>query len=976
MSYPVMRVNFSLEEIAENFTLLDSDHRLLSQIRSEAGRLGSAVFLCSLRYLGYLPRRSAIPAKITRFIANQLAVDPGMLRRYRWNGGSADRHLVLIRRYLKLRPPDLADRSRMQELIKSKVGEAWSKRELLEIAVILFREQGLELPRERELIRLIVSARRSYLQEIYATISRRIQGEVLEKMRQCFRAKGEDSSVTMLEWLTSSPGKPGRKALNMEVNKLKTLRGIGLDSQKIFADVPPRIFRAFRNRARGETVAQLRRHPKERQVTLLACLLCSRLTEVSDQVVQLFLDIVRKAHRRGEHATESEVIGSVPKFLNNRKLLKKVVRASSDQPDAAIKPQLIAVLGNEVYQSFLDEQDGPSYELMRTQNIRKRVSVYRATIDTVLEALDFRANNPKYQPLMDGLELVKHYRKSRRSHFAESEAPKAILTGFWRDVLVEEGQINKAHFEVCILGKLEKALKSKEVWVQGTHRFRNPDEDLPADWQENRSLYYERRNLPLDPSTFLTPLRNELESALVDFQSSLTQAEQEVRIQYPGGGSRGIFKLPRIQARPCRPILDSIKERVIGRWGILDLLDILIEADRQVEFIRYFPTSAERQVLGLAETRRRLLLVLFGLGTNMGLKRIHAAAAPDCSYNDLRYFLRRFITKDALREANAALVNRILAVRNPAIWGSGTACASDGKHLGAWEQNPVTEWHPHYDTRGVMVYWHVQTNATCIYSQLKRISASQVASMIEGLVRHDTEMRLESNCVDSHGQSEVAFAFCRILGFKLLPRLKRIKDIRLCIPDKASMAQLMALKGVVAAREPIDWKLIEEQYDEMVRHVVAVAEGTGPTESILRRFNSSNSTNPVYKAFIELGKAEKTRFICRYLMEPEMRREINDALNVVENWNSCVEFICYGRKVELQSNDPEIQELTVLAIHLLQNALVLSNTLMVERVLSDGILEHMEEEDFRALTPLFTSNVNPYGDFELNLDKPSFLDAA
>jgi TnpA family transposase len=111
-------------------------------------------------------------------------------------------------------------------------------------------------------------------------------------------------------------------------------------------------------------------------------------------------------------------------------------------------------------------------------------------------------------------------------------------------------------------------------------------------------------------------------------------------------------------------------------------------------------------------------------------------------------------------------------------------------------------------------------------------------------------------------------------------------------------------------------------------------------------------------------------------MEPEMRREINDALNVVENWNSCVEFICYGRKVELQSNDPEIQELTVLAIHLLQNALVLSNTLMVERVLSDGILEHMEEEDFRALTPLFTSNVNPYGDFELNLDKPSFLDAA
>jgi TnpA family transposase len=50
--------------------------------------------------------------------------------------------------------------------------------------------------------------------------------------------------------------------------------------------------------------------------------------------------------------------------------------------------------------------------------------------------------------------------------------------------------------------------------------------------------------------------------------------------------------------------------------------------------------------------------------------------------------------------------------------------------------------------------------------------------MIEGLIRHDTEMRVEKNFVDSHGQSEVAFAFCRVLGgVRLMPRLKRIKLI-------------------------------------------------------------------------------------------------------------------------------------------------------------------------------------------------------
>lgn len=35
-------------------------------------------------------------------------------------------------------------------------------------------------------------------------------------------------------------------------------------------------------------------------------------------------------------------------------------------------------------------------------------------------------------------------------------------------------------------------------------------------------------------------------------------------------------------------------------------------------------------------------------------------------------------------------------------------------------------------------------------------------------------MSVEQQYVDSHGQSEVAFAFFRMLGFDLLPRLKNI----------------------------------------------------------------------------------------------------------------------------------------------------------------------------------------------------------
>jgi TnpA family transposase len=84
----------------------------------------------------------------------------------------------------------------------------------------------------------------------------------------------------------------------------------------------------------------------------------------------------------------------------------------------------------------------------------------------------------------------------------------------------------------------------------------------------------------------------------------------------------------------------------------------------------------------------------------------------------------------------------------------------------------MTEWHIGYGGRGVMIYWHVERKSACIYSQLKRCSSSEVAAMIEGVLRHDTEMEVERSYVDSHGQSEVAFAFCRLFGFTLLPRLK------------------------------------------------------------------------------------------------------------------------------------------------------------------------------------------------------------
>ncbi len=223
--------------------------------------------------------------------------------------------------------------------------------------------------------------------------------------------------------------------------------------------------------------------------------------------------------------------------------------------------------------------------------------------------------------------------------------------------------------------------------------------------------------------------------------------------------------------------------------------------------------------------------------------------------------------------------------------------------------------------------------------------------------------------------SEIAFAFCHLLGIKLMPRLKRIKYQKLHSVDKDCAKELKNLEAVLA--RPIRWQRIHEQYDEMVKHLTAIVENPTATDSILRRFTSYNIKHPTYKAFIELGKAIKTQFLCDYLTNTDLRIEIHEGLNIVENWNSVNTQICFGSKSEFQSNDPETQEMIVLCLHLLQNAVILSNTIMIDRVIqSENLLDVMTVKDKLSLNPLYTSNFNPYGGLNLDFDKPSFLEAA
>jgi TnpA family transposase len=446
--------------------------------------------------------------------------------------------------------------------------------------------------------------------------------------------------------------------------------------------------------------------------------------------------------------------------------------------------------------------------------------------------------------------------------------------------------------------------------------------------------YYAALQLPQDAGAFVARVRQELTEALTAFDRTLPQ-NPHVQVLPKAGGW---IALSPLEAQPEPANLLALKADLAVRWPMTGLLDMLKETDLRVGFSDSFrsPTAFER--MDRATLQQRLLLCLYSLGTNTGLKRM-SAGEHGVTYKDLLYVRHRFITRDHLRHAITRVVNAIFRVRLPQVWGEGTtARASDSKKFGAWDQNLMTEWHVRYGGRGVMIYWHVEKKSACIYSQLKSCSSS-----------------------------EVAFAFCHLLGFQLLPRLKAIHKQTLYRPEAGQPEAFPRLQAVLS--RPIKWDLIGQQYDPMVKYATALRLGTAETEAILRRFTRHNLQHPTYKALTELGKALKTTFLCRYLQSEALRQEIHEGLNVIENWNSANGLILFGKGGELASNRQEDQEVSMLALHLLQISLVYVNTLMIQRLLSEPAWSgKLTTEDLRALTPLIYNHVNPYGIFRLDMN--------
>ncbi len=989
-----MKRVWETEELVEHWTLVPPELELLGN-KTGPTRLGFALLLKFFQSEARFPKDAhEIPETVINYVAKQVGAPPECYPRYEWHGRTIEYHRAQIRKLHNFREATVEDANALSQWLREQILPNERDYEHLKVAVYQrCRAVKIEPPTRERIDRLVRSATRTYEENFCAEILSRLLPEnrtLLDALLQS--ALDEDSEHksgdesrsdlqrTVWQTLKADPGRASTETMFEEIDKLERLRALRFPAD-LFANVPRKVLQSYRQRAVVEEPYELRRHPPALRFTLLAAFCHLRMQEISDTLVDVLLEIVHRLGAKAERKVERELLEDLRKVTGKTNLLFRLADATLENPDGIVRDVVYPVVPEQTLRDLVKEwrANGPAYRRKVTILMRNSYrSHYRRMIPKLLATLEFCSNNERHRPVIAALELVRRYVDSKvRVYPIEENVPlDGVVKKSRLDAVLEPDaqgnvRVNRINYELCVLQTLRERLRCKEIWVVGADRYRNPDEDLPADFEVQRESYYQTLRLPLDADSFIANLQREMRDALTMLDQGLPK-NPHVKIL---SKNKGWIALSPLDAQPEPVHLLMLKAEMGQRWPMTSLLDMFKEADFRIGITDTFKSPTAWESLERSVLQPRLLLCLYGLGTNTGLKRM-SSGELSVSYKDLLYIRRRFISKDQLRNAIRQVVNAIFRARNPEIWGEGTtACASDSKKFGAYDQNLMTEWHVRYGGRGIMIYWHVERRSTCIYSQLKSPSSSEAAAMIEGVLRHCTEMSVNKQYVDSHGQSEVAFAFCRLLGFELLPRLKAIHKQKLYRVEAGDINQYPNLQLIL--KRGIDWKLIKEQYEQMVKYATALRLGTAETEAILRRFTRNNLQHPTYKAFAELGKAIKTIFLCRYLHDIELRREIEGGLNVIEHWNSVNGFIMYGKGGEFATNRREDQEITMLSLHLLQVCLVYINTLMMQQILSEPQWrERFQAEDLRALTPLVYSHVTPYGTFLLDMSKRLVIEQA
>ena len=349
-------------------------------------------------------------------------------------------------------------------------------------------------------------------------------------------------------------------------------------------------------------------------------------------LADLLIEVVHRIATRSRRKVIGKIAADIEKVHGKERMLVDIAVAAMLTPNGRVADVIYPIAGVTKLKAVIDEYRTKGALDNRIQTVMRGsyASHYRRMLPSLLSVLAFRSNNATWRPILDALHLIVQFGEDGRRFAPASMAPDGSIPRKWCDTVIDaNGRLNVISYELCVLTQLRDRIRAKEIWIEDADRYRNPDDDLPKDFTTNRDFYYQRLNLTQNARSFTQSVRCQLEDSLQALNASISNNDQ---VHLKWSGENRIRITPFVPAPEAKGLI-SLKSEIGRRWPMTGLLDTLKEAALDTGFLDAFETSASREALPKDVRDQRLLLCLYGLGTNAGLKRI----AAGCS----RYQLRR-----------------------------------------------------------------------------------------------------------------------------------------------------------------------------------------------------------------------------------------------------------------------------------------------------------------------------------------------
>lgn len=947
----------SEEELIRHYTLSETDLSIIRQHRGAANRLGFAVQLCYLRYPGILLGPKEAPNNaVVEIVSQQLKVSAGLWEQFGIREQTRREYLLELQNIFGY---ELFTMSHYQSEVQALGTIALQTDKGIVLATELvehLRRKLIILPTINVIERMCAEALTVATRHIYSTLCDPLSKQQYQQLDALLLRKPE-GKITWLGWLRLSPAKQNSKYMLEHIERLKMLQEIKLVAGIERTLHQNRLLKMAREGSQM-TPADLSRLETSRKYATLVTIVIELTATITDEIIDLHDKIIGILFNNAKNKHQNQFQSSGKAINDKVRLYSKIGQALLDAKQSGKDPYaaIEKIISWDEFASSIDEANklAMNEDFDFLPRIGENYPTLRRYVPQFLNILQLRAA-PAAVDLLSGIDIIrKLYADNSRK--LPAEVPTTFIKRRWGKLVFTKEGVHRIYYEICVLSELKNALRSGDIWVQGSRQYKDFDEYLIPSETFERSMKEGTLALKYDTNCEIY-----LEDRLSTLNARLlTVNEMAKNNTLPDA----IIGQSGLKITPLETIVPENAQTLINRTSAMlphiKITELLLEVEEWTGFSNHFThlKTAEK-----VKDKLMLLSAILADAINLGLVKM-AESSQGNTYAKLSWLQAWHIRDETYSRALAELVNSQLKQPFAAHWGDGTTSSSDGQRFRAGSKAQSTgHINPKYGSEpGRLFYTHISDQYSPFSSKLVNVGIRDSTYVLDGLLYHESDLQIEEHYTDTAGFTDHVFAMMHLLGFRFAPRIRDLADTKIYIPDAS--IDYDSLKLLIGGT--IGIKNIQTHWNEILRLSASIKQGTVTASLMLRKLASYPRQNGLALALRELGRIERSLFILDWLQSVELRRRVNAGLNKGEARNALARAVFFNRLGEIRDRNYEQQRFRASGLTLVTAAIVLWNTVYLERAIAsmrtrDDIV--VDDELLKYLSPLGWEHINLTGDY-------------